>query len=230
MFCKQCGQKNDQEDKFCRNCGAPLQETKEEKSNIFKAKKSKPVLLIVGIIALVAILFFARDGSVLLRSDTIIECAGYTFIIPREYEAEIIDKVALQITETKSQEKALTYIYEGDYNQLKQEFMYIKEYSLESYVTADNGTKLVNVEEETVGTEDVLFVTIANENRYSTIAVFKLSDEYMFFIQTVNNDLDTSKELLLNLIPIIKEATPTGETISPYNNNSTISLFDLLRK
>lgn len=230
MFCKQCGQKNDQEDKFCRNCGAPLQETKEEKSNIFKAKKSKPVLLIVGIIALVAILFFARDGSVLLRSDTIIECAGYTFIIPREYEAEIIDKVALQITETKSQEKALTYIYEGDYNQLKQEFVYIKEYSLESYVTADNGTKLVNVEEETVNTEDVLFVTIANENRYSTIAVFKLSDEYMFFIQTVNNDLDTSKELLLNLIPIIKEATPTGETISPYNNNSTISLFDLLRK
>ena len=216
MFCKQCGQKNDQEDKFCRNCGAPLQETKEEKSNIFKAKKSKPVLLIVGIIALVAILFFARDGSVLLRSDTTIECAGYTFIIPREYEAETIDKVALQITETKSQEKALTYIYEGDYNQLKQEFMYIKEYSLESYVTADN--------------EDVLFVTIANENRYSTIAVFKLSDEYMFFIQTVNNDLDTSKELLLNLIPIIKEATPTGETISPYNNNSTISLFDLLRK
>lgn len=230
MFCKQCGQKNDQEDKFCRNCGAPLQETKEEKSNIFKAKKSKPVLLIVGIIALVAILFFARDGSVLLRSDTTIECAGYTFIIPREYEAETIDKVALQITETKSQEKALTYIYEGDYNQLKQEFMYIKEYSLESYVTADNGTKLVNVEEETVNTEDVLFVTIANENRYSTIAVFKLSDEYMFFIQTVNNDLDTSKELLLNLIPIIKEATPTGETISPYNNNSTISLFDLLRK
>ena len=34
MFCKQCGQKNDQEDKFCRNCGASLQETKNEKSNI----------------------------------------------------------------------------------------------------------------------------------------------------------------------------------------------------
>ena len=229
MFCKQCGQKNDQEDKFCRNCGASLQETKDEKSNIFKAKKSKPVLLIVGIVALVAILFFARDGSVLLKSDTTIECAGYTFTIPREYEAEIVEDVALQITETKSQETALTYIYEGDYDQLKQEFTYIKEYNLENYVTADNGTKLVNVEEETVGTEDVLFVTIAYETRYSTIAVFKLSDEYMFFIQTVNNDLDTSKELLLNLIPIIKEATPTGETVSPYNN-STISLFDLLRK
>ena len=229
MFCKQCGQKNDQEDKFCRNCGASLQEIKNEKSDIFKVKKSKPILLIVGIIALVAILFFARDGSVLLKSDTTIECAGYTFTIPREYEAEIVEDVALQITETKSQETALTYIYEGDYNQLKQEFMYIKEYNLENYVTADNGTKLVNVEEETVGTEDVLFVTIAYETRYSTIAVFKLSDEYMFFIQTVNNDLDTSKELLLNLIPIIKEATPTGETVSPYNN-STISLFDLLRK
>ena len=70
MFCKQCGQKNDQEDKFCRNCGASLQETKDEKSNIFKAKKSKPVLLIGY-----------NDDCTSTRRVSLNETSGYTLDI-----------------------------------------------------------------------------------------------------------------------------------------------------
>lgn len=237
MFCKECGTKNDIEDKFCKNCGKQLHEINNpeninKKPSIFQQKKNPPILLIVGVIGFIAVLFFAREGTTLFKSDTKVECAGYTFTIPKEYETEIVNGNVLRLTKNSgfTEETALIYVYQSNYDSLKQGFSYIEQYNLKSWANYNLDGEYLGYEETTINNKNILLIDIKVDGHYSTAAMMKISEDYVLGVQAVSTSKDNTRQLAEKLVPVIIKAERTEEEIKPYNNNLTVSIFELLRR
>lgn len=237
MFCKECGTKNDIGDKFCKNCGRQLHEINNQgninkKPSVFQEKKKPPILLIVGVIAFVAVLFFAREGATLFKSDTKVNCAGYSFTIPKEYETEIVDGNILKLTKKTgfTEETAVIYVYQSNYDQLKEGFYYLEQYNLQNWANYNLNGEYLGYEETTINNKNVLLIDVKVDGHYSTAAMMKISEEYVLGVQTVSTSKSNTRKMAEKLVPVIIEAKRTEEEIKPYNNNMTVSIFELLRR
>lgn len=87
MYCRKCGTKNDATDKFCKNCGTPLEKTQNKKESKFETiakKKSNPVFIIIGIIIIVAVLYVGRQipKQLIISETENVTFSGYSFKIP----------------------------------------------------------------------------------------------------------------------------------------------------
>ena len=68
------------------------------------------------------------------------------------------------------------------------------------------------------------------DGHYSTAAMMKISEEYILGVQTVSTSKSNTRKLVEKLVPVIIEAKRTEEEIKPYNNNMSVSIFELLRR
>lgn len=113
MFCENCGREVKDDDMFCPNCGQPIQteqtsnnldETIENKKNVHepKKRKSKKILLIIGIIlAVIAFILFAANSQ---AKDTLKKLQKYTTVSKVKDGYEFVSDNSWTLCYTKDSE------------------------------------------------------------------------------------------------------------------------------
>lgn len=226
MFCRNCGTKNDVTDKFCKNCGTKLENIKNIRESKFEQvakKKNNPLFVILGVIAIVTILYFGRQIPEKIASKTTekITFSGYRFEIPATCQVSVNNNI-LTIKEDSFQEQEAIgiRIYASGYDEL----------ALEMQKLANLNDTVFNLDIGTYKKEQYIIADYETGNYKGAVALKEAEDSNVFWIQTVSSSTTRGRKILNDFIPIIANAKKVGNTANNNSGDISVNIMSKLKE
>ena len=221
MFCRNCGTKNEINNKFCKNCGMKLQIGNNQESDFEKAAKKKrnPIFVAVGIFILSALLYAGRElpEKILANQTNNISFSGYSFELPGTYNTTIKNEtLTIKSSDFATNEVLIVKIYSTGFDSFlsdmkemanKKEYIYNME-SNDNYVIANY----------TIG------------DLKGAIALKKAENDDFFWIQTLADSNLRAKKILIDFMPILSNANKTGNNIENSKEDFSTTIKNKINK
>lgn len=207
MYCRNCGTKNDLNDKFCKNCGTKLATEKQSyNTNLEKSKTKNPFLIIIGLFLLVAILYGGREIPKKLAATKIntVSYSGYNLKVPATYKTNIENDV-LQITADyfEKKESIGIQLYQDSYNNVLKNFKQLQ----------DTNQIITDLKKETYENEEFIVASYKLKEYQGIIAIKEATNNEVFWTQTMTTTYDRGKVLIKEAIPIVMSANKNSDSL-----------------
>lgn len=207
MYCRNCGTKNDLNDKFCKNCGTKLATEKESyNTHLEKSKTKNPFLIIIGLFLLVAILYGGREIPKKLAATKIntVSYSGYNLKVPATYKTNIENDV-LQITADyfEKKESIGIQLYQDSYNNVLKSFKQLQ----------DTNQIITDLKKETYKNEEFIVASYKLKEYQGIIAIKEATNNEVFWTQTMTTTYDRGKVLIKEAIPIVMSANKNSDSL-----------------
>lgn len=207
MYCRNCGTKNDLNDKFCKSCGTKLTTEKQSyNNNLEKSKTKKTFLIIIGLLLLVAILYVGREIPKKLAATKIntISYAGYNLKVPAIYKTNIENDVLnIKADYFESNESIGIQLYQDSYNNVLKSFKQLQ----------DTNQIITDLKEETYEDEKFIVASYKLKENQGIIAIKKATNNEVFWTQTMTRTYDRGKVLIKEAIPMVMSANKNSHSL-----------------
>lgn len=213
MFCKNCGTKNEINNKFCKNCGMELQVENNRESQFEKAakKKSNPIFVALGIFLLSALLYTGRElpAKLLSRQINDISFSGYSFQLPGTYNSTIENEtLTINSSSFATNEILIIKIYSTGFDSMVSEMREL----------ASKKEYIYNMEDN----DNYIIANYVINDSKGALALKKAEEDDFFWIQTLADSDLRAKEILIDFMPILSNANKMGNATA--NRKEEISI------
>ena len=214
MVCNQCGSENKIGDKFCKNCGAPLQEATSEfkkQANI----KTKPIMILILVIIVLIVLFIGREVPSLIKKmqPNTVTIGNYSMKIPGNYETAVDNNVlTLRLDRFSSEEAVGIQLYPDSYDNVLFNFQLLQ----------DSSEMIIDIEQTEYEDIDWIIANYQMENYRGVVAIKKAGDDKVFWVQSMTTTYKRGKELVEGVIPFVNDATEVKSTTKQKDTTTSI--------